>query len=1224
MAESRSTVIAYKCPVPGCESWHPTLTGIKQHITRRSSESDSTHMIPPPESLTGLQSAKCSQTGPRATYLPADSGNLPVAADNFRTQSLFAQRSLFGVTVPTVSLSAMQSYFPPAHSTTDALKGIRREVFDFLKYVQTQSCQEWSCGLRNRMADHGFKPIQPVSYPKYAATLSAFVYFCLHCPWEGRPKPASASAIMWAAFAEPTTEIRMLYMVEKFFYYSYHCMGRGRNSRDLKFIVAECAYLKYGLRGGFLSHVLTTLQNDDVSGMDKASLPFKNPGAFQQLNALKNIAYSCIPAADNQPISWTPNSSYSSLTVTTCGVLLTHKMIRTAFNRLLVFISSVLDSYEVPELPYSTFKTVRDSASSTHAGEGLTVFNPHLFPDVEAWQKTMLQKLNHSARTHFFTDAYAAGNHIVAACHISAGPGFRGTEDASLLLVNSLTQAPRNLRALGCGDHLQLVLIPDYSKARPLSSQQPSLVAKSLPVALSLLVVRYIFFMKRLEGILSSEVKNCSTFLISHCGQPVAAEGYHNILNDVFHSIGLGMSIHDLRHALEAFARHLQPLQPDHLLSSNREMANHSKRTSASYARDDFTVSNIDADILAHNESASYEWNIQILGHSNRLTDLYGADHLPDCRTLDPSHEQQPLKKQRPSLPFEPPAVKDTKYFWQKDPPLPLSLLQQSCKDFLHDVRDDALIVIPTASGKTRLITIFGAGVVIVISPFEKLGMQLLDVLGDGAYAWPLRNCSEASVHANAKYIVVAIEHCVHNSQFVQFLQRLHADVGISRLVVDEVHHLLQATHPEYRPCLSQFWSFRSRLPSIGIHAPLVGLTATLRQSDIPNLRQLLTGITNPMPIFRRSSFRDSITFELLWSTDDFTAKASCATASLRFAQSGKTIVFGTSLHSVHTLSELMNCQALTSGVNLDVEQFELKKLLAASSCAGHGLDLKDIISVSIYGVPFDIETLMQWAGRIRGSGTVRIYLNHVHVVALSKSPDRRGELARMLLNQRNYGINLQLACCRVLESDCEVDGHSETTVNSQATPQTQCLHATPTALAKYFNIDTASTVPHLSTTFNTASIVNLKIRLLAFIAAIPNAKCRVCYILRDQISTSCGATCSRFSRICVKCFHRHSYKDCQSPRFKISGNTLCYKCFLPFGDAGVGPDMHPGPIGRNCTSPACEALPQALFCLFHTNSPLIPPRCHGDFALFVEWLIQEDASTRLPGVLTILKSLLP
>jgi hypothetical protein len=86
----------------------------------------------------------------------------------------------------------------------------------------------------------------------------------------------------------------------------------------------------------------------------------------------------------------------------------------------------------------------------------------------------------------------------------------------------------------------------------------------------------------------------------------------------------------------------------------------------------------------------------------------------------------------------------------------------------------------------------------------------------------------------------------------------------------------------------------------------------------------------------------------------------------------------------------------------------------------------------------------------------------------------------------------------------------------------------------------------------------------------------------------------------------------------------LCYKCFLPFGDAGVGPNMHPGPIGRNCTSPACEALPQALFCLFHTNSPLIPTRCHGDIALFVEWLLQEDASTRLPGVLTILKALLP
>ena len=1229
MTHSLPTVVAYKCPLQGCESWHPNLSAIKQHINRRASESDSAHMIPHPESLAGLQRANCSQKGPRSTYLPIETAELPVADDTFRTQSLFAQRSLFGVTVPTVATSDMQSYFPSANSP--ALKSIRKEVFQFLEYIRTQSCQEWSSSIRNIMADHGFKPIQPTSYQKYASTLCAFVYFCQHCPWDGRPTRASVSAIMWAAFAEPITAIRMLYMVEKFFCYSYHCMGRGPKSRDLRFIVADCAYLKYGLRGGFLSHVLTTLKNSDILGMNKAALPFKNPGAFQQLNTLKNIAFSCIPAADHQPISWTPNTSYSSLTVTTCGVLLTHAILRSAFNRLLVFISSVLDSYGVPELSYSNFVKIRDSQTSTHAGEGLVLFNPHLFPDAEAWQTNMLQKMDHSARSHFFTDAYAVGNHIVAGCHLSAGPGFRGTEDASLLLVNSLSQAPRNLRAIGCGDHVQIVLIPDYSKARPLSSQQPTLVAKSLPVALALLVVRYIFFMKRLEGVLSTEVKNCSTYLLSHRGQPVAAEGYNNILNDVFHSIGLGMSIHDLRHALEAFARHLQPLQSDAGLSSNREMANHSRRTSASYARDDFTVATIDADVLARNEIASYEWNMQILGHSNRLTDLYGAEQLPHCRELEPSNHQQPIKKQRLQLSLDsqdPPEIRDARCFWQKDPPLPLSLLQQSCKDFLHDIHDDALVVIPTASGKTRLITTFGAGVVIVISPFKKLGMQLLAVLGEGAYAWPLHECSEASVFANAKYIVVAIEHCVYNSQFVQFMQRLHADVGVSRLVVDEVHHLLQATHPDYRPCLSQFWSFRSRLPTIGIHAQLVGLTATLRQSDIPNLRRLLTGIANPMPIFRRSSFRDSITFELFWSNDDVTAKISCATASLGLAKCGKTIVFGTSLLSVQTLSVLMNCQALTSGVDLDVPQFELKNLLAASSCAGHGLDLKDITAVSVLGVPFDIETLLQWAGRIRVSGTVRIYLNQVHVVALSKSPDRRGELAKMFLNQQKYGINLQMACCRVLESNFELGGQSEIS----QTPQTQCHHALqqlprcakPTVLAASFDADSAMLNTDVCLTFNTASIVNLKLKMLAFIAGIPTAKCRVCYILGDQISTSCGAVCSRFSRTCFRCFQKHSYKDCKSPRFKLPGNSLCQRCFLPFGNACVGPNMHPGPIGSNCTSPACEVLPQAIFCLFHNKSPLIPPNCSANFSLFVQWLIHEDETTRLPGVLSILKALLP
>ena len=92
---------------------------------------------------------------------------------------------------------------------------------------------------------------------------------------------------------------------------------------------------------------------------------------------------------------------------------------------------------------------------------------------------------------------------------------------------------------------------------------------------------------------------------------------------------------------------------------------------------------------------------------------------------------------------------------------------------------------------------------------------------------------------------------------------------------------------------------------------------------------------------------------------------------------------------------------------------------MVASSCAGHGLDMKDIYAVYILGVPFDVETLLQWAGRIRQSGFVKLFLNKRMVVSLSRRDDRRGELAKVLVEAEEH--SLQEACCSVLDQECEL-----------------------------------------------------------------------------------------------------------------------------------------------------------------------------------------------------------
>jgi hypothetical protein len=352
---------------------------------------------------------------------------------------------------------------------------------------------------------------------------------------------------------------------------------------------------------------------------------------------------------------------------------------------------------------------------------------------------------------------------------------------------------------------------------------------------------------------------------------------------------------------------------------------------------------------------------------------------------------------------------------------LQLTQVQVESIQFLSSVKEDSAIILPTGSGKTRIIQTFGEGdsVVIVITPFQKLGVQLLDVLGGKAFRWPLVDCSDARCIAQASFIVTAIEHCEYNSAFIQFIKEINERRGISKIFVDEVHHLLEADKADFRPCLGAFWTFRNRLKTEGIHALVVGLTATLRSIDIPRLTELISGSHGTMPNFRRSCYRSSIQFQVGWTQSDSDAQEMCIKETLALDEKGKVIVFGTTIDIVTLLAQRMDCQAVTSGVSIDFGRFDKKRITVASSCAGHGLDMKDIYAVNILGVPFDAETLLQWAGRIRKSGFVKLFLNRRLVASLSRRNDRRGELAKVIVEAAEN--NIQDACCRLLDGECEL-----------------------------------------------------------------------------------------------------------------------------------------------------------------------------------------------------------
>ena len=250
----------FKCPE--CESWHPDIIGVRQHMNRR-------HQRPLQQGEEDLQSCLCSQTGPRRSYIPLSVAVLAVAPDNFRTQSLFAQRSLFGQNVPGIDAATMLTYFPPI-SGLGLIASIRREVKEFLNWIEDQCFQEWSLDLRNRMVEHGFKPIQSGSQNLVIQNTSQLIQHSVFCAViangeHAAPRTLSVGDIMWAALSEAKYEIRMMCMVEKSFFYSYQCMGRGNSSRDLPFFASECAPQVWIARGFFPTSGISVFALREIS-----------------------------------------------------------------------------------------------------------------------------------------------------------------------------------------------------------------------------------------------------------------------------------------------------------------------------------------------------------------------------------------------------------------------------------------------------------------------------------------------------------------------------------------------------------------------------------------------------------------------------------------------------------------------------------------------------------------------------------------------------------------------------------------------------------------------------------------------------------------------------------------------------------------------------------------------------------------------------------------------
>lgn len=294
----------------------------------------------------------------------------------------------------------------------------------------------------------------------------------------------------------------------------------------------------------------------------------------------------------------------------------------------------------------------------------------------------------------------------------------------------------------------------------------------------------------------------------------------------------------------------------------------------------------------------------------------------------------------------------------------------------------DLLTIMPTGGGKSlcfQLPALLREGLTIVVSPLIALMQDQVDALQDnGINATYLnstleyeerRNRQIAILKNQVKLLYVAPERLL-NERFALFLDRVHHDVGISAIAIDEAHCVSEWGH-DFRPEYSQLKQIRQRYPQIPIQALTATATKRVRE-DIVNQLNLRS------PDIHVASFdRSNIHYEIQPKDRNIYLKLLRAIR----AESGAGIVYCLSRNRVEEIATRLKhdgIDALPYHAKLPVKERSRNQtsflrddvqVIVATIAFGMGINKPDVRFVFHYDLPRSLESFYQESGRAGRDG---------------------------------------------------------------------------------------------------------------------------------------------------------------------------------------------------------------------------------------------------------------
>ena len=485
------------------------------------------------------------------------------------------------------------------------------------------------------------------SIQAYARTIARFLFFLTHSVQSGTQLqsacdklaglhasdaecPARTQAVDALIFEAATQEpCEAGFAFDVFVQLYYFVAPNGFLNRSADFVRHICVHLIYSMRGAY---VLKCGLKFDAAQHQDWSEKFLNElhdNAFSDIQSAKRVAASLVENFDVK-IQWQADDALEVQT-DRGNVAVTVSAIRSMYHDLLRRSRKLLSDLSIPVISQEVLDVVVD-VNTKKPGEGIMSMNEAAIraylkqhPDLEETIRSPLRSVR--AKTEFCSSVYALGKLLTLALYLSGGPSARMTEISSWIIANTDDSHMRNVRFVRGA----IAITNTYSKSEGVSGglcgTQQNLACFS-DTELTLLVLTYLIVLKRFELLDIQEIDEFGSDAMVHSrlcflvnkGNPVKAESLGKIFRDEFLSHGLDVSIADMRHVLEAFARRegcclAAELESNPLL----HYANHESKTSNGvYGKSGLDLPEIPADRMEQCFRYSEHWNQAILGTVTR------------------------------------------------------------------------------------------------------------------------------------------------------------------------------------------------------------------------------------------------------------------------------------------------------------------------------------------------------------------------------------------------------------------------------------------------------------------------------------------------------------------------------------------------------------------------------------------------------------------------------